>query len=424
MATEQETQSKETRSISSSSKVEVGSVTGGQVIGSLFKVVLWEKNPFRYVIKKGRIVLILISVILAAAFLNSDTFVELYALHPILTESMIACITLVAGFGFIKMYAARIGSDRVVLYRKLLLAIVIGIWGLRISFLLWCNFVSLCPGAQWRPIHVSSLVAPTYAAQQVSTDLSIENVIVDPTRSSFLFNKDYSSEPFSQKGDSHLELEFDHRMLTVFSMASCRGIGGEEPIEDALPIWRAILKKRGETALAVKLIDYAGYRDLIQKGREDTFYKALPNVSELAVLRMENEKQYEYIMSWLVNCYGIPEPVLLWKLRNNSNRTLSLSAVDYEVLDIGQVMGRGPELSDIIDVDKHDLYYKKGLQKRDLRKPITIPPKSEAVIRIHYRLESPASGLTWLVRAIFRCSDGTKAVSKKIEIISAKGPKR
>ncbi len=284
--------------------------------------------------------------------------------------------------------------------------------------------MGLCPGAKWNPIRVPSLVAPAYAAQRVSTDLSIENVIVDYTRSSFLFNKDYTSEPISQKGDSHLELSFDHRMFTIFSMAGCRGIDGERPIEDALPIWRAILKKRGEMALAVKLIDYAGYRDLIQKGREDTFYKALPNVSELADLKMENEKKYEYIMSWLVNCYGIPEPVLLWRLRKNSNRTLSLSAVDYEVLDIGEVKGRGPELGDIIDVDTHDLYYKKGLQKRDLRRPITIPPESEAVIRIRYQLESPASGLTWLVRAIFRCSDGTKAVSKKIEIISAKGPKR
>lgn len=424
MAAEQETQLNETRPFwRLFARVKVDSVTGGQVIGNQVNIYLDNVfRQFRDVMIKGYLELIIVAIILVVALLNSNTFAEMQVLHPVITASFTALVILMAGFGLIKMSAARIGSDRVVLFRKLLVAIVIGMLGLCVSYPYWCKSVKLCPGAQIGPLRFSAFVQPAFA-EQPKTALSIENVTVDRSRSSFEFNRDYLSwKPTNQGRASRLELQYDHRMWTVSKMATCRGVRGEQPIERALPVWQDILRRRGDTAMAARLRNYAGYKDLIQNGAKNAFYEAAPTAKDLAMLRKENEENFQIIMDWLVNCVGIGEPVLNWTLRNNSSKDLILIAVDYEVLEIGSVKAGGPGELKIVDREYHELVHKKGTQTRDLSKPIPLNPKSVVFIPIHYQLDASASGLTWYVRATFRCSDGTKVTSKPIEIISAKNP--
>ena len=126
----------------------------------------------------------------------------------------------------------------------------------------------------------------------------------------------------------------------MYSNASCRGIGGETPIEDALPVWRYLLKNRGRNDLVDRLNDYNGYRSLILAGDKDSS-DARPTTAELVDLLKNKPEWYELIMRWTVDCVGISDPVLIWTIRNNSDRQLVLTAVDYIVLDVGKVKG-GP----------------------------------------------------------------------------------
>lgn len=424
MAAEQETQLNETRPFwRLFAKVKVESVTGGQVIGNQFNFYL--DNLFRQLrdaIKKGYLELIIVAIILVVTLLNGNTFAQMKDLFPVMTYSFTALVILMAGFGFIKMYADRIGRDRVVLFRKLLVAIVIGMLGLSITYLHWCKLLGLCPGVEIERWRLPAFVQPAFA-KGLKTGLSIERLAVNSAYSSFKSNKDYSSLKLGSSGDgSRLVLEYDHRMYAVLKMAQCRGVRAEQPIEKALPILRNILAMRGDKVLAVKLNDYAGYKDLIQNGPKDAFKKALPNDSDMAILKKENQREFEIIMDWLVNCVGIAEPVLNWTLSNTSNRKLLLTAVDYEVLEVDEVKGGGQGDFTIVDIERHELEYKKGTQTRDFKNHIPLNPKSTVTIPIHYQLPVQKSGQTWYLRATFRCLDGTRATSKAIEIISAKSP--
>lgn len=422
MEVEQDSQPKETRSFLASAEINV-SENRGKVIGNQFILNLWEKFPFKQAAKKGRLVLFIVAIILAGGVLNSDAFIEIHAIHPIFAYSMIALAVMMAGFWLITVNASWIGTDRVKQSKWFLATVVLVLYGLSVSYPYWCRSVGFCKKAKWDPVLLPSLVASAYAGQQAPADLSIENVVVDRTRSSFYLKDAYTSFFAKNKDVPRRSLEFDRRMQSVFETASCRGIDGEKPIEEALPIWRTILKRRPDLRLAAKLGDLSGYRDLIQMGGVDTFFKAIPNASERVTLKNDNPGDFDIIMRWLSNCVGLADPVLIWTLHNNSTRTLLVTAVDYDVMDIGQVMGGGPGAVEVTDVEHHDLQYEKGLQKRDLMPHITLPAKSTISIRIRYKLEAKDYGLTWLVRANFRCSDGTVASSEELEIFSAKNPK-
>jgi hypothetical protein len=209
-------------------------------------------------------------------------------------------------------------------------------------------------------------------------------------------------------------------MPEVFKRASCRTVDGEKPIADALPVWRELLRKRGASSISSQLSDYAGYRRLIQQGGKNTFFQAAPDAAELATLRKDSPEQFALVMRWLANCVGLADPVLIWTLRNNSGRELRLTEVEYNVLDVGQVKGGGPGAVEIIDVQPHDLIHEKGVHTETLMPPVDLPPNSHATVRIRYRLDSKDWGLTWLVRAVFRASDGTQAASDDFMFFGAK----
>src|SRR5262249_28657133 len=101
---------------------------------------------------------------------------------------------------------------------------------------------------------------------------------------------------------------------------------------------------------------------------------------------------------------------------------LRLTEVEYDVLDVGQVMGAGPGAVEIIDVQPHDLAHVKGVHTETLMPPVDLPPNSRATVRIRYRLDSSGMGLTWLVRAVFRASDATQAASEEFMFFGAKNP--
>lgn len=208
-------------------------------------------------------------------------------------------------------------------------------------------------------------------------------------------------------------------MFEVFNNASCRGVEGEQPIEDALPVWRSLLEKRNRGDLARKLADYDGYKDLILNGG-DGFLDARPNEAELADLNKNKPEWYALIMRWMVNCVGVAAPVLVWTLENTSAKQLTLTKIDYDVLDVGQVKGGGPETVEPIDVATHMLAHTKGHQLQPVDPRIRIPAGERVTLRIKYKMQATEPGFTWLVKPTFRTLEGISGDGPELKIFNAK----
>lgn len=366
--------------------------------------------------------LIAIGTVILAAAKKSDEVAASYRENPILVGLIAAVIAILALWAIIGFYAEYIGRYRVPYLRLLAIGTVVAGYLCLATYSLWCSPLGFCEAAAWRPLRASWLIRPAMAEQTNNSDLVVEDVFVDRTRSSFKLTNDDRSIDGTRDNVVRPTIEVDRRMAEVFRLASCDDVEGEQPIDDALPIWRAILQKRDTKGLASQLANYNAYRDLIRKGGRNTFFELVPNASELAALKRENADYFLIIMRWLSRCVGLADPVLVWTLKNNSERALVLASVAYDVLEVGQVRGAGPAAVEPIDVEAHDLYHASGTQNRDLNPHVEVPSKSSGEIRIRYRLDARDWGYTWLLRATFRATDGTAAASKEMKIFGAKPP--
>jgi Sodium/hydrogen exchanger family len=144
----------------------------------------------------------------------------------------------------------------------------------------FCLLTNFCGGTAFTPFqHLNVLANPAYALDK--PPLEILKVSVDEIRSSFLMTKDDASIHAGRDPVVRTSLQFDREMMQVFKSATCRGVAGEAPIEDALPVWRSLLKVCGRNDLVQKLSGYEGYRDLIQHGDDHGFIDARPTKAEL-----------------------------------------------------------------------------------------------------------------------------------------------
>lgn len=256
--------------------------------------------------------------------------------------------------------------------------------------------------------------------QSLVPPLQVMSVIVDEERSSFLMKETDQSIHGVREGVVRKSLEYDRSMYDVSANSSCRGMHGESPIVDALPVWRDLLKKRGRPDLVKQLNNYEGYRKLISSGPK-LYLDARPTAAEVVTLLKHEPDLYKLLMRWQVECIGISDPVLIWTLQNNSKQELIVSAIDYKVLDVGKVMGGIPRTLEPMDVTAHDLVHTPGTQTRQMSPQIVLPPGSTAAIRIRYQMAAGA-GLTWLVKPVFRTTlQNISAEGPELKIFSGKG---
>lgn len=263
------------------------------------------------------------------------------------------------------------------------------------------------------------LAAQSTNQKLLAPALEVMSFTIDEERSSFLLKDTDQSIHGVREDIVRKSVEYDRSMYEVSRNASCRGMHGEAPIEDALPVWRDLLKKRGRPDLVRQLKNYDGYRTLISSGPK-LYLDARPTAAEVVTLLKHEPDLYKLLMRWQVECIGISDPVLIWTLRNNSKQELVVSAVDYIVSDVGMVMGGLPGTLEPIDVAAHDLYHKKETQTRRMSPQIVLPPGTTTAIRIRYQME-PGAGLTWLVKPVFRTLQNISAEGPELKIFSGKG---
>ncbi len=343
---------------------------------------------------------------------------EFYESSPISVGAFTASAAGLISWVMIGKLGSNITSKRLLAVRLSSIAIVIVLYSLLVLWPNRCTLSNVCAPSDWEPFQLGSLVTPASAEEKEG--LEILSMKVDVTRSSFILTRNAESIHGGFEEVERLALQFDRDMHHVFSAASCRGIGGERPIVDALPVWRSLLIERGRRDLANLLVDYKGYQSLLLHSGREAFIEARPTAAELATLMATKPELFSLLMRWMVECVGVAEPVLIWTLRNNTSRVLTLLNVDYIVLDVGQVKGAGPDTLDPIDVMPHELYHQTGVQERDINPHILLSPGDTVTIRIRYRLETTDWGFTWLIRPIFHTAEGVSSEGPEFKIFNAK----
>ena len=353
-----------------------------------------------------------------AVLTNWEKVEGFYESSPITVGTAVAIAAALVAWAIIGRFLSRQSSRWLLPARLLAVGLIVLVFGTIVAWPRICLITHFCGPSPPAVFRINFLISPAYALDR--NPLEILSLTVDRTRSSFVLKRDDLSIHALREDKTRISIEYDRDMLQVFKSASCRGIRGEGPVEDALPVLRSVLKERGRNDLVRKLADYNGYRDLVQHGGDKGFLEARPTAAELADLLKKKPEWYELLMRWMVECVGIADPVLIWTLRNNSDKPLLLTAVDYAVLDVGQVRGGGPDTLLPIDVMPHDLYHRTGVQSQDVAPQIKLPPAEPAAIRIRYRLEATDWGLTWLVKPTFRTAEGVSADGPELKIFSAK----
>jgi len=330
---------------------------------------------------------------IAGAITNWQTISERYQNQPILVGTIVALAVALVMWALIGHYGSKKFANRILIVRFAVTLIIGVFYGLLVLWPRMCFLGKACGPSPYIPFRLNFLVKSAHALDK--KPLEILGLTIDDSRSSFLIEKD----------NFGALVQFDLQMISVFHSASCRGIRGKGPIEDALPVWRSLLKDRGRTDLVRKLSDYNGYRDLIQRGGQKGFIEARPTAAELADLMKRKPEWYELLLRWMVECVGVADPVLIWTFRNNQDQPLTLTAVDYDVLDVGHVLSAGHAILEPIDVMPHDLYHQKGIQTRNITPQIILDPGNTVALRIRYRLQATYPGLTWVVKPIFRTAE-------------------
>ncbi len=380
------------------------------------------KTDIQSRIKRSLLPLSLFSAVAAAIIEANKDIVAVesaYTQKPVIVGALIAISIILIGFMMVRTFNKERARISVVLIHVTLVVLIAAVYFAAIVYPRRCDLTNWCKASPYNPyLHLNFLVGPAYAAN--TPPLEILDVAIDQERSTFILSRDDMSIHAERENRTRISIDFDREMPTVFSSASCRGIGGEAPIEDALPVWQTILKDRGRADLAQKISDYAGYRNLIQHGGDHGFFDARPTVAELITLNKSKPELYSIILHWLVECVGVAEPVLIWTLKNNTNKDMTVSAVDYNVIDIGQVMGGGPDTIEPIDVQPHVLVHATGTQRQNVFPRVILHPGNIAEIRIYYQLENSAPGYTWLVQPTFRTLEGVSAQGPELKIFAAK----
>ncbi|HKT53638.1 MAG TPA: hypothetical protein VJP88_04255, partial [Caulobacteraceae bacterium] len=342
------------------------------------------------------------ATIVVTAVTNGDKLAALLAERPVSVGAVVAFGVAAVVWTGCSAFRDKLGLRCARTIRWIAMALILAAYAGAVSFPDWCRSARLCHAAEWKPVRLGLLVSTAMAAER---PLVVESVAVDTTRSSYRLSTTNLSIHAVPEAKARLEVAFDQRMHAVFRGATCRSVDGEQPILDALPIWRDLLSKRGDQGAAAKLANYEGYRKLITTGGRDAFYDAIPNAAELGQLKSEQKARYDIVMRWLANCVGIGDPVLLWQVSNNSNRVLVISGVEYNVIDVGQTKGGGPGAVPVIDVESQELAHRVGLQRRTLNPNVQLPPGGVAAIRIRYILDSTDWGYTWLLQPRFVTTD-------------------
>lgn len=249
------------------------------------------------------------------------------------------------------------------------------------------------------------------------TDFRIVSFYLNDELCSFAETYEY----FSGKGPKkYRTFSFDHAVYSAFQRGQCVGPRGNRPIQDVLFLLHRRLEKIGQQGL-IGYIRTADDLARVARERRDLFERLIFTSADLEEMKDHSPQDFAKVKEWMLTCVGIYQPVLTLVIKNFGARSVTLTDVIYEVMDVGSVKGglTGPIYPGI--TYNHTLRHEEGNQEFQLKPPIQINAGESYSFNLRLFSGKKGWGLAWLLKIRIMDPQGNSTATEPVQIIMSKG---
>jgi len=255
-----------------------------------------------------------------------------------------------------------------------------------------------------------------YVSREAPPTFTIEEFYLNEELCSFTESQEFK---FAIGPKKFRTFAYNHDVNTAFQKGQCYGVEGNRPIDKVLPI----LKKRLDAIDRPQLKSYISTsadlsRVIMERG--DIFKQLIPTDSEIAEMKKNAPADFEIFRNWLVKCVGIKSPVITFILQNKTDKPVIISKVEYEVQEVGQVMGGESALLYPVYTYNHILHHTTGKQDHQLNPALKLTANDQLAFNIRLIPFEKEPGLCWFLRIRIFDSAGNAQVTEPVQIIMSK----
>jgi hypothetical protein len=267
-------------------------------------------------------------------------------------------------------------------------------------------------------IRLSLLEGTAFAAKSPNPTLRLEQFYLNDDLCSF---NELETPLFAESAAKvrTRTFAFDMSVNEAFRRGGCIGPTGEKPIEGVLPLLRARIERLGLSNLA-RYIEKPRDLSRVTRERGDIFEKIIFTSEEVLAMKAAAPTDYQKVKSWLLDCVGVAQPVFTLVVRNSGKDSVLLQAVEYNVVEVGQVRGSvtGPIYPEI--TYDHPLKHQKGTQRHQLKPPLNIAPGTTTSFNLRLIPTSEEPGLAWFMSIKVIGSQGDSLETDRFQLIMSK----
>lgn len=263
---------------------------------------------------------------------------------------------------------------------------------------------------------ISLISTKTFANTSPSANFKIEVFYLNDQLCSF---KDAIEFKFAQGPEKYRTFSYNQDVNIAFEKGNCTGLDGNKPLQKVLPLIQKRLDEINRKDLK-QYIKTANDLSKIIATRGDIFEQIMFTDEDILKMKATNSVDYSLVKDWLVKCIGIKNPVITFALRNLESKDIIITKVEYEVIEVGQVLGgeSGP-LYPILTYN-HILSHSVGNQERILNPPILLRSNSLGSFNIRLMPDKKQAGLAWLLKIKIYDTEGNFQTTDVFQIIMSK----
>lgn len=224
---------------------------------------------------------------------------------------------------------------------------------------------------------------------------------------------------FASGPKKYRTFSYNQDVNLAFEKGNCTGLDGNKPLVKVLPL----LQKRLEVINRSDLKQYIKtVKDLsrIIATRGDIFEQIMFTDEDIIKMKKSDPENYTIVKDWLVKCIGVKSPVITFVLSNMEKKDIIISKVEYDVLEVGQVLGgEGGPLYPIITYN-YILKHSTGKQMQILNPPFKLTSGSLNSFNIRLIPASKNPGLAWILKIRIYDTEGHSQETEVFQIIMSK----
>ncbi|OXB20037.1 hypothetical protein B0A80_19385 [Flavobacterium tructae] len=254
------------------------------------------------------------------------------------------------------------------------------------------------------------------ASPPPTTTFKIEEFYLNDQLCSFTDTKQFK---FGLGPKEYRTFSYNQDVNVAFKKGNCTGLDGNKPLGKVLPL----LQKRLDAVNRNDLKQYIKtVNDLsrIIATRGDIFEQIMFTDQDIIKMKKNDPENYSIVRDWLVKCIGVKSPVVSFVLRNLKKKDIIISKVEYEILEVGQVLGgEGGPLYPIITYN-YILRHSIGKQVQVLNPPFKLASNALDSFNIRLIPASKTPGQAWILKIKIYDTEGNSQVTDVFQIIMSK----